>query len=128
MQGPTTPDHHLGGGTIHAKSGDGVAVSKSIIAFSTDGEGFDISAGTVSRCVVYGNADGDTVSGHPNNVYEDPLLCDIYSDNFSLCANSPCLADNNSWGELIGAYGQGCGDCDAVAEPVTWATVKQMFR
>ena len=117
----------VGGGAIHTHNG-GITLTNSVVSFSGDGEGVRLYSGSVSQCVIFGNADGDTIPGQPDNLYQDPRFCDIYSNNWTLCANSPCLAANNPWSELIGAYGQGCGDCEAGIEPVTWGNVKQLLR
>jgi hypothetical protein len=80
------------------------------------------------HCLIYGNAGGDTLSGQPENLYQDPLFCNIDDDNFTLCENSPCLPEGNSWGELIGAYDQGCGECDAPTLLTAWGQLKSIFR
>jgi hypothetical protein len=65
-------------------------------------------------CDVYGNAGGDWVgciAGQDSingNMCKDPFFCDADNGDFTLAANSPCLPDNNSCSELIGAYGLGC--------------------
>lgn len=84
----------------------------------------------VSRCVVFGNETGDVLCGtHSDNMLLDPLFCDLSGNDLRLCANSPCLPDHpaNPWGELVGAHGAGCGDCDSPAECLSWSAVKAMF-
>jgi hypothetical protein len=114
-----------GAGGIH-NSGGYLAVIETVVAFNTQGE--SMYGADADHCVIFGNAGGDTPSGLPENLYEDPLFCNIDEDNFTLCENSPCLAGNNSWSELIGAYGQGCGECDAPVEAVAWSGIKSLFR
>ena len=103
-------------------------IANCVIAFSTDGNGIDGGTNT-THCVIFGNADGDSLQGtYHDNLFIDPLLCDIDAADFTLCANSPCLPGNNSWSEPVGAYGQGCADCDAPVEAVAWSKLKSMFR
>jgi hypothetical protein len=120
----------VGAGGMHLQSGEGAHISECIVSFSTEGEGVKNYSwdGTVSSCIIFGNAGGDTVAAHPGNLYVDPLLCRMYEDNFSLCSNSPCRPANNSWGELIGVYGQGCGECSAPIESAAWSSIKSIFR
>lgn len=47
--------------------------------------------------------------GSGGNIAADPLLCDPEAGDFGLLPGSPCLPPNNSCGELIGAFGEGCG-------------------
>jgi predicted outer membrane repeat protein len=119
----------VGGGSIHVRYGD-LELTRSVIAFSEAGNGVELwgTGSVVNHCVIFGNAGGDTLIGYPDNLYQDPLLCNIGDDNLTLCANSTCLAGNNSWGELIGAHGQGCGECDAPIEAVAWGHLKFLFR
>jgi len=60
----------------------------------------------------------------------DPLFCDVASDDYALCANSPCLpgSSTNPWGVLLGALGQGCDDCEAAVESSSWGRVKGIFK
>ena len=66
--------------------------------------------------------------GTNENMSEDPLFCDIYAGDFRLCANSPCLPENNSCGEPIGAHEEGCGSCETAVQAVTWGQIKSEFR
>jgi len=120
----------VGGGGIHVQSGDGANISECVVALSTEGKGIDIDsgAGSVSNCIIFGNAGGDSLYYFPENLYVDPLLCDVYADDFSLCSNSPCLSGNNAWGVQVGALGQDCGYCEAAVEPSTWGSVKALLR
>lgn len=60
-----------------------------------------------------------------DNIPSDPLFCgplDCASapssdGNFSLGADSPCLPQNNSCGQQIGALGEACGVVSAVSHP-----------
>lgn len=124
----------LGGG-IHCYESH-PDITRTIVAFSTDGEGISCSGDNfpseplIFYCDVFGNADGDSLCGtYYDNLFEDPLFCDASSGDLSLCADSPCLPGNNDWGVPIGAYGQGCGNCGTgLSEETSWATIKSMFR
>jgi len=91
-----------------------------------------MSAAHIANCVSFGNAGGDSLTGYMiygNDIlYTDPLLCDIASGDFTLCANSQCLPENNDWGAQIGAHGEGCGPCDSPVERTSWGSIKAMFR
>ncbi len=61
-----------------------------------------------------------------NNLDTDPFFCDPANGDYSLAEDSPCLPENNDWGVLIGALGQGCGP--VALTPQTWARVKARYR
>ncbi len=88
----------------------------------------------LSCCNVYGNVGGDWVDciagqyGINGNLSEDPLFCDLYNDDLTLCGNSPCLPDSNDCEVLIGAYGEGCDDCENPVEMTSWGSIKAMYR
>jgi hypothetical protein len=85
-------------------------------------------------CDVFGNLAGDWTPSIADqylvngNFSDDPLFCDVYNDDLTLCANSPCLPDANDCGVLIGAHGEGCPDCDSPVEMTSWGAIKAMFR
>jgi len=64
---------------------------------------------------IYGNSGGDWTGplammlGQFCNISEDPLFCDTGAADFYLDGLSPCLVVNNECGQLMGAYGMGCG-------------------
>ena len=62
----------------------------------------------------------------PENICEDPLLCDTLGGDFHVASNSPNLPENNPYGVLLGALGQGCGPVALI--PQTWGRVKARFR
>jgi hypothetical protein len=62
------------------------------------------------------------------NLLQDPLFCEPDSGDYTLCANSPCLPENNSWSVQIGAYGAGCDACNSPVEITSWGAIKAMFR
>lgn len=73
------------------------------------------------------HASGVTVDPE-TNLFEDPLLCGLDSDDYTLCANSPCLPAGNPWGVTIGASGEGCPDCDSPVEATSWGAIKALYR
>ncbi|MBC8367847.1 hypothetical protein H8E52_10585 [bacterium] len=81
---------------------------------------------------MYGNPDGDWVgdiAGHlglNGNFSEDAQFCDAEDHIFTLAVNSPCAADNNDCGELIGARPVDCESVDTETTlhvPAEYATL-----
>ncbi len=105
----------IDGGGIFCENGSSPTIRRSIIALNL-GEGSVYCAGlndpdTQQTCL-YGNYVTDTPCGtHSDNLYQDPLFCDLGADDITLCANSPCLPDGNDWGLRLGDKGEGCEDC-----------------
>jgi hypothetical protein len=64
--------------------------------------------------------------GAGGNFSLEPKYCAPEADIFTVAQNSPLLPANNACGELIGAFGQGCGTVSV--EPSTWAKVKSLYR
>ncbi|MFH1689757.1 MAG: right-handed parallel beta-helix repeat-containing protein [Candidatus Eisenbacteria bacterium] len=121
-------------GVIRFDISSTTAITNTIVAFNTHGIPIHCAGGSVpttTHCVVFGNAEGDSLSGsYHDNLFVDPLLCDMYGGNFSLCADSPCLPGSlgNPWGELVGACDQGCAECGSAVEQTTWGVMKGMYR
>ena len=109
-----------------------------IIAFSQPGRAVYCEDATSSPaltcCDVYGNAGGDWVGciadqyGVSGNFSEDPLFCgDLNPDEpYTLHVGSPCAPENSQECGLIGAWGVGCGF--SAVEPVSWGSIKAMYR
>jgi hypothetical protein len=123
-----------GGGALHCRTANPM-VLQTILAFSTAGKGIHCESAAlpyVAYSDVYGNAGGDAVCGTSyQNGSEDPRFCDMDGDDVTLCANSWCLPGgppHNPTGTLIGARGQGCGDCSSPVAPATWGAVKALYR
>jgi predicted outer membrane repeat protein len=105
-----------------------VAVSNSILTY---GSGGDVVSGDVevAHCCVLEPEPGSGLCDEPHeNVCADPLFCPSRVRDFTLCSNSPCLPQNNEWGELIGAAGEGCGPCNTPVLETSWGSIKAMFR
>ncbi|MEE8573282.1 MAG: FlgD immunoglobulin-like domain containing protein [Gemmatimonadota bacterium] len=110
-------DASSSGGGIHIDNASSLDLDASIIAYSTTGEGIGLSTYTppIITCTdIYGNAGGDWVGviapldGVNGNLWVDPLFCDAPGDDYTLAADSECLAPNNSCAVLMGAHGLGC--------------------
>ncbi len=123
------------GGAMLCGPGSAPEIENCILAFSEVGEGIVCEADAspiVSCCDVYGNAGGDSLCGVDGggNFSSDPRFCSAVMGVLDLCADSPCLPENNSCGELIGALGVGeCAppldSCEATTDRwdgvlVTW--------
>lgn len=114
---------------------DGVTMERTILAFAPTGvpvscENCDV---TLENCCIDGNEDGnwvgavagqDTLNG---NMRSDPLFCGMYADDCTLCSNSPCLAANNGVTD-IGSQPQGCGECVSPVQPMSWGSIKALYR
>ncbi|MCK9997377.1 MAG: T9SS type A sorting domain-containing protein, partial [Candidatus Krumholzibacteria bacterium] len=102
------------GGGIYTYSSH-LQLTRSIIAFSKDGEGIfcygDDSHQMVAICDIYGNEGGDQLCGVDTggNFSEDPLFCDMAAGNLYLDEESPCLIGVDPYYFVIGA--NGLGDC-----------------
>ncbi|HYW68182.1 MAG TPA: right-handed parallel beta-helix repeat-containing protein [bacterium] len=125
----------FGGGICCAQADP--TITRCIISHSTDGEGIGCTAfpgptdPQISNCNIFGNAGGDALCGTFWDSFSvDPLYCDAASGDLSLCADSPCLAGNNSWSVMMGSHGQGCGECGTglAGRDVSWGVVKNLYR
>ncbi len=83
----------------------------------------------IHHCFVYGNARTDTLCGGNFHDIEnsDPMFCDMYNEDYTLCQDSPCLA-GATWPSLVGAHAQGCPPCGSAVEPMRWGAIKAMYR
>ncbi len=96
-------------------------ITNSIIAFSLNAG--PVSCGgtsipTITHCCAFGNAGGDSLCGdYSENLFTDPLFCDLAAGELTLHDDSPCLPANNVWLESIGALGSGdCGTGTGIQE------------
>jgi predicted outer membrane repeat protein len=92
-------------------AGDSPLVTNTVIAY---GEGLPVyrasGSPTTTRCVVFGHSGGDSLQGyHAENIFADPRFCDRTGGDYTVDAASPCVAENNFWGEAVGAWDVGCG-------------------
>jgi predicted outer membrane repeat protein len=104
-----------GGGLFIRGEQTVVDIRSTIIAFSEGSAPLycaDTPQVTVSRSLAYGNEAGDTFCGTVSEtLHGDPGFCDEAAGDFTLCDESPCLPENNAFGELIGALGEGYCQC-----------------
>jgi hypothetical protein len=109
-----------GGGGISCACHADVLVERTIIAYSTSGQGVlfvNDAYVTLNCCDIYDNAGGDWVPpiagqyGINGNFAADPFFCDPGAGDLRLDGESPCLPRNHPWGDecgVIGAWGVGC--------------------
>ena len=125
------------GGAVYCWSEE-VHVLRCVLAFNSGGgavacDGF-LDEHVMRSNVLFENSGGDSLCGiYSDNLFTDPLLCGLYEDSpvrmdLGLCANSPCLPDNNSWGLSVGALGEACGQCVSPVESMSWGRLKSLFR
>jgi len=134
----------LGGGLyVTTGYGEPVTLIDTIVANSPVGEGVWAAAGLDIQFYcsdLYGNAGGDWIGTFAEqvdlngNFSANPCFCDPELDDYQLCANSYCLPGHHPWGcdQLVGAFGQGCGDCSCdgpvATDSMTWGSVKSIYR
>lgn len=121
----------LSGNAAIRLDGSSPAITRCIIAFSTQGGA--VSGGTtgvINHCVVYGNAGGDGLPSYAgDNLFDDPLFCDLYAYDPAVCEDSPALHDVNPWGEYIGYCDIGCyAPCQAPTSTASWGMLKALYR
>lgn len=109
------------GATIFCIAGGSPQLIDCIVAFSTGGAAIDAYEATsqpvLTCCDVYGNAGGDWTTiedqaGANGNMSADPLFCEPEAGNLQISSVSPCAAENNDCGVLVGALGVGCTPTD----------------
>jgi hypothetical protein len=122
-------------GSVDPNAGNRCTVSYNIVAFN---DCVDLVRGAVDdseilRNCFYGNSCGDhPPSGVESEEYliADPLFCDRDAGDYTLCANSPCLADNEPAGISMGAFwdAPGCDFCGSIVAPSSWGRIKALYR
>jgi hypothetical protein len=121
---------HLWWPAIECWWGNGACIQNCVLAFNNVRPMWcNESTPSVQFCISYGNSYSDDLCGDvTNSAQADPLFCDLEQLDVTLCADSPCLPENNPWNELIGARNRGCGPCATLAESSSWGQIKAMFR
>jgi predicted outer membrane repeat protein len=126
------------GGAIDAEENCSVAMGNSIV-FGNAG-GFAIECDSTSDafltcCDMYGNEGGDWTGcaegqlGVDGNISQNPLFCDVWENDFTLCEDSPCAPEANPACGLVGALPVACDPCGPTAtERTSWGSLKAMFR
>lgn len=121
----------LGSGIYSA--GANPIVIESIIAFGTGSGAVECSFQSFpqfSCSNIYGTDGGDWTEciidqlGLNGNISEDPIFCDIDSNDFSLQGDSPCAPENNDCGVLMGAWPVGCS---TNTSNLTWSAIKTLY-
>jgi len=121
-----------GGGGVTLGAQSHAKLWQNIICNSTAGGAVACAgamSGTQLSCNdVYANGGGDAVCfGTATNFASDPLYCGIAgSGNFFLQQTSPCAASFSPCAAGVGAFGVQCQV--TATEPVTWGSVKNMYR
>ena len=113
-----------------------VTIERSIIAFNGGPSVGCLFDGTVSLacCGVFGNTGSDwpdciaDQQGTNNNASADPLFCGAENpeEPWTLSADSPYAPANSACGELVGAWGVGCGVTPV--DVISWGRVKATYQ
>jgi parallel beta-helix repeat protein len=119
------------GGLYISGSAFNCTVSRTIVAFSTSGDGILSGDGaTFTCCLVYGNAGTNDLSfgvDGGNNLFVDPQFCGVMgSAILTLQSDSPCIPANNQCNQWIGALGTGCGISET--DQSTWGGLKNLYK
>jgi hypothetical protein len=121
------------GTCVRLSNGASATIENCILSFGRWGRalhrGGDGEPVTTTRCVVYGNEYDDVIVGTvTDTLLRDPRFCGMLGGDLTLCSNSPALPDHNPWTVLMGAHGEGCGDCNSPVEDATWGRIKELYR
>jgi hypothetical protein len=105
----------VGVGLFQPDTGQEIRIGRNIVYGTTVGVAFaETGDGTMrSDCnCFWENADGDYPPGFyvpgPNEIFQDPLFCDVAAGDYTLAEMSPCLPENNACAAQVGAFGLGC--------------------
>jgi hypothetical protein len=122
----------VNGDCIAVVVGANPIISNTILSYGIDDEPISCdgySTPTTFNCVVYGHADGDSLCGtRHDNLFVNPLFCDLEAGDLTVCADSPCLPPHNPWSGFVGRYGEGCPNCDSPVEARSWGAIKALYR
>jgi predicted outer membrane repeat protein len=119
------------GAGFYCSNGTLVTIRTSIIALNL-GSGIYCTGGSgddTQQSCLYANLEPDRpAGGRQDNIYLDPLFCDLGGGDLTLCENSPCLPAGNQWGLRIGDRGQGCGECQSSLRSSPWGVLGALHR
>ena len=108
-------------------NGSTFTIANCVVAFNTDGGAIycaGVGEPSIHHCCVFANTGGDSLCGdYHDNLFVDPLFCDMANRDLTLCENSPCLPLGSPWGDQIGAYGQGCDSCSSTPVEISFHAV-----
>jgi len=100
-------------GNSSTPKGPATTFQRNIVAGDTGASAAYYAAVVVETrgCNVYWQNNSSIASGslQPDEKEADPLFCDALHDLFTLDSHSPAAAPNSACGQLIGAFGVGCG-------------------
>jgi predicted outer membrane repeat protein len=122
---------------IRVSNSASLTLERTIIAFNHASKAVSAVFGaTVSceACCIYGNEEGDWVDSIAgmeslyDNMEVDPCFCGLLTGDLTLCADSPCLPENNLPSVQIGAHGVGCDVCGSAVEATSWGRIKALHR
>ena len=109
----------LYGDALLAGTGSNVAFERNIVAFNGGLSGavranMDVTISFACNDFwdnYFGSITGtyDSLDADPYTIFEDPLLCSLTNDDYSISAYSPCDEDYSPCGRLIGCYPASCG-------------------
>jgi hypothetical protein len=118
------------GGAVNCGPTSDFHLQQCIIAYQGGGGAIFCEAGgvpSITHSCVYGNTGGNVLCGdYWDNLSVDPMFCDLAHGDLTLDTRSACLPGGNVWGQLIGAFADGCGPSSVTR--ATWTTVKAMFK
>jgi predicted outer membrane repeat protein len=120
------------GGAVCISESCDPTIVQSIIAFTGPGASTvrcDVGNPTITHCMVFGNAPGDSLCGqHDHNAFLDPLFCNVTTGDLTLASNSPCMPGQagNPSDELVGALGSGC--TSSPVRMTSWGRIKCLYR
>jgi len=118
------------GSGFHVLGAGELLLTHSIVAANSGGEAMacgENASAMLSCCDVFGNAGGDSLCGsYSQNLFTDPLFCDLDAGDYTLALESPCAPDSNSCAVLIGALDVTCSFTPV--EETTWGRLKDRYR
>ncbi len=119
------------GGGIHVWNGT-IGIEASVLAYAIAGDPIQCTEGSdilTTHSIVHGNAVTDTLCGaHHDNIFSDPQFCAWGAGDLTVCAESPCLPQNNPFGVLIGSEGDGgcpCPESQLIFVPADFASIAE---
>ncbi len=129
LSGNSAPE----GGAVYVTTTSYPTITQTIVAFTGAGSSTFFCDGTseptITDCMVFANAPGDSLCGdHYDNAFLDPLFCNVTTGDLTLASNSPCMPGNpgNPSDELVGALGSGC--TNSPVRPTSWGSIKWLFK
>lgn len=101
--------------------GQDLLIERNIIAWN-EAAFWSESGCTIIQNDIFGNGGANS---WPDNISEDPQLCDLPAFLFRISDTSPCAPQNNQWGVLIGAGDVGC---TSPVDYTSWGRIKILYQ